>query len=277
MLTDVWLVSTDSPDLSEQILPSLDEEWLGEPLASLPTSSSPLPALDLTVPEDLQELDELDLEYVGGEGPSAVPGADQSASLVDSFPLAVTPSLPARFAAGTSVENPAESAWLWSEQPAVNASQTPPTVSSPRATITAFALTAATVISYLVLSGAEPSRLTEVPSASSDASATDSAHAQDPLTQGARTTKYAAGRVSEPTPALVSIPITSNDGAVVTLVDNGRVSVLGPTPLSVTIDASAEYDLVVTKPATPTRILHLDRATTKQGAINIDASPASPR
>jgi hypothetical protein len=275
MLSDAWLVPTDSLDLTEQLPPSLELGGDGWLVASPAPSLAPLPALDRTMPEPLQELDELDLEDMHGERSPSAQGIGRSPWFKDSLPeLLVATASREYVAVGAPIEGHAESASLWFEPRAVSASQPPPVVSSPRATITAFALTAATVISYLVLSGGEPSAKAE-PSGSSPASSSATARADDGFAQGPRVPKPVTTRAPTPTPTLASVSISSKDGAVVTLVDNGRAVVLGATPVSATIDPSREYDLIVTKPGAPTRILHLDRAVTKHGAIDLDARPGA--
>ncbi|CAN5328970.1 hypothetical protein BH11MYX1_BH11MYX1_13580 [soil metagenome] len=77
------------------------------------------------------------------------------------------------------------------------------------------------------------------------------------------------------TPGL-TLPITSwPSGAVVTLVDNGAPTVLGPTPVNAALDPSHSYDVMLAVAGRPTTLRHVDLATMHELAVDLDAD-ASP-
>ncbi len=88
--------------------------------------------------------------------------------------------------------------------------------------------------------------------------------------------------VAKPQPSLpttslptTSLPITSwPTGAVVTLVDNGAPSVLGPTPVNAALDPSHSYDVMLAVAGRPTTLRHIDLATMHELAIDLDADPS---
>jgi cytoskeletal protein RodZ len=72
------------------------------------------------------------------------------------------------------------------------------------------------------------------------------------------------------TPALVDVRIDSKPaGATVMLVDRGKTTFLGTTPISTSLDPSREYDLVFTASGFPTRLEHLDARGTKHVAVDL--------
>jgi len=77
---------------------------------------------------------------------------------------------------------------------------------------------------------------------------------------------------------LVDVRIDSHpSGATVMLVDRGKTSFLGTTPLAASVDAARRYDLVFTYGNQPTRIEHLDpRATHKVDVVLGGKQPAAP-
>lgn len=76
-------------------------------------------------------------------------------------------------------------------------------------------------------------------------------------------------------PNLTSFPITSwPTGAVVTLVDNGAPSVLGPTPVNAALDPLHSYDVMLAVAGRATTLRHIDLATKHELAVDLDADPS---
>jgi hypothetical protein len=78
---------------------------------------------------------------------------------------------------------------------------------------------------------------------------------------------------------LVDVRIDSKpSGATVMLVDNGKTSFLGTTPLATTVDASQQYDVVFTLQGRPTQMAHLDPTTSARLDVKLPraASKAAP-
>ncbi|HSK01193.1 MAG TPA: hypothetical protein VK932_08125, partial [Kofleriaceae bacterium] len=78
---------------------------------------------------------------------------------------------------------------------------------------------------------------------------------------------------------IVSAPV----GATVTLVDRGKTSFIGTTPITTALDPSRKYELVFSHPSKPTWIEPIDPSTTRRvdvklgGAQQAEPRPASPR
>lgn len=86
----------------------------------------------------------------------------------------------------------------------------------------------------------------------------------------------AAAPVAPAAPALVTLPITSwPTGAVITLVDNGNATVLGPTPVNAALDPTHSYDVVFAVVGRPTTVKHVDLATMHELAVDLDPDPAA--
>jgi hypothetical protein len=64
-------------------------------------------------------------------------------------------------------------------------------------------------------------------------------------------------------------------GATVTLVDGGKQSFLGSTPLSTSVEASRAYDVIVALDGRPTQMVHLDPATTSRLDVSLGKKPAT--
>jgi hypothetical protein len=64
-------------------------------------------------------------------------------------------------------------------------------------------------------------------------------------------------------------------GATVTLVDGGKQSFLGSTPLSTSVEASRAYDVIVALDGRPTQMVHLDPATTSRLDVSLGGKPAA--
>ena len=71
-------------------------------------------------------------------------------------------------------------------------------------------------------------------------------------------------------PALVTVRVESNPpGATAMLVDNGKNTLVGVTPIDASLDGTRQYDLVLTLDNHDTRIVHVDPATQKQIAVEL--------
>ena len=123
------------------------------------------------------------------------------------------------------------------------------------------------------------------------AAAPAAAPAPAAVAETAPVTETAAAAAAVPVAAhrieLVDVRIDSHPaGATVMLVDRGKTSFLGTTPLAASVDAARRYDLVFTYGNQPTRVEHLDpRATHKVDvvlggkqapALPAIATPAAP-
>jgi hypothetical protein len=77
-------------------------------------------------------------------------------------------------------------------------------------------------------------------------------------------------------PAFVDIRIDSNPaGATAVLVDNGKTSFLGTTPLATSLDPSRQYDIVFTYDDRPTQMAHLDPAKDTHVSIKLPRASTS--
>lgn len=79
-----------------------------------------------------------------------------------------------------------------------------------------------------------------------------------------------------PAPSLVELRLDSDpSGASVMIVDRGKSSPLGSTPLAASVDPARQYDLVFTIPGHPPKVEHVDPRTTHQIAVAlVDPAPA---
>ncbi|MBS1120706.1 MAG: serine/threonine protein kinase [Deltaproteobacteria bacterium] len=78
-------------------------------------------------------------------------------------------------------------------------------------------------------------------------------------------------------PTFVDVRIDSKPaGATVMLVDRGKTTFLGTTPVSAAVDPSRRYDLVFTYDNKPTQIEHLNAATTKHLSVVLGRSGNRP-
>ncbi len=85
------------------------------------------------------------------------------------------------------------------------------------------------------------------------------------ITTPAPTAAAIAGR-----PTLVDIRIDSKpSGATVTLVDRGKQTFLGTTPISTAVDPSRAYDVVFSHPRRPTQTAHLDPKQANRVAVTL--------
>lgn len=77
-----------------------------------------------------------------------------------------------------------------------------------------------------------------------------------------------------PAPALVELRFESDPaGASVMLVDNGKSSPLGSTPLAASVDPSRAYDVIFTLEGRPTVIEHVDPQRSQHVAVVLAAPP----
>lgn len=84
--------------------------------------------------------------------------------------------------------------------------------------------------------------------------------------------------VTAPAVAFVDIRIDSNpSGATAVLVDNGKTSFLGTTPLATSLDPSRQYDIVFTYDDRPTQMAHLDPAKDTHVSIALPKAASSHR
>ena len=75
---------------------------------------------------------------------------------------------------------------------------------------------------------------------------------------------------SATTSGLVDIRIDSSpSGATVTLIDRGKSQLVGNTPISASLDPSREYDLVFSYADKPTKIEHVNLATTRRVTVTL--------
>ncbi|HEU0037223.1 MAG TPA: hypothetical protein VFQ53_41720 [Kofleriaceae bacterium] len=86
------------------------------------------------------------------------------------------------------------------------------------------------------------------------------------------------GTANDPTkpaqPTLVDVRIDSKpSGATVMLVDRGKTSFLGTTPISTALDPSRTYELVLTAANKPTQIEKLDPSSTKRVMVELGKKP----
>jgi hypothetical protein len=74
---------------------------------------------------------------------------------------------------------------------------------------------------------------------------------------------------------LVDIRINSSPaGATVMLVDNGKTTLLGTTPVAASVDPSRSYDVVLTLEGRPTQMTHFDPAKTQR--LDVTLAKAAP-
>jgi hypothetical protein len=94
----------------------------------------------------------------------------------------------------------------------------------------------------------------------------------------ANTAPAIASDVPAAKPAFVDIRIDSNPaGATAVLVDNGKTSFLGTTPLATSLDPSRQYDIVFTYDDRPTQMAHLDPAKDTRVSITLPKAASSSR
>ncbi|MBL0220543.1 MAG: hypothetical protein IPQ07_42575 [Myxococcales bacterium] len=83
----------------------------------------------------------------------------------------------------------------------------------------------------------------------------------------------AAPTVPTGRPVFVEVRLDSNPaGATVMLVDRGKTTFLGTTPISTAVDGARQYDLVFTYKDRPTHLEHLDPRTTSKLSVKLERS-----
>jgi hypothetical protein len=80
-------------------------------------------------------------------------------------------------------------------------------------------------------------------------------------------------------PTFVDVMIVSSPaGATVTLVDRGKTSFIGTTPISTALDPSRQYELVFSQPGMPARIEPIDPSTTRRVDVQLgELAPAAAK
>lgn len=63
--------------------------------------------------------------------------------------------------------------------------------------------------------------------------------------------------------------VSSPAGATVTLVDRGRTTFIGTTPIATALDPSRKYELVFSHPSKPTRIEAIDPSATRRVDVKL--------
>jgi hypothetical protein len=97
-------------------------------------------------------------------------------------------------------------------------------------------------------------------------------HATKEITTDVKATTPAAPAVKV---AFVDVRLDSTpSGATVTLIDRGKSTFLGSTPISTALDPSRQYDLVFSHASKPTQIEHIDPSVTKRLAVVLGKAPA---
>lgn len=119
------------------------------------------------------------------------------------------------------------------------------------------------------LAGAEPVQVAPTPSAATaETPAITAPTTPEAPTTMATTTPVTAKPAAAST--LVDVRIDSKpEGATVMLVDRGKTTFLGTTPVSAAVDATRTYDLVFTYANRPTQLEHLDPATSTRLAVTL--------
>jgi hypothetical protein len=116
-----------------------------------------------------------------------------------------------------------------------------------------------------------------------------SAPTTTPAAPAAPTAPSPAPSAAPPAPASTSTPAPTTPlklvdvrlestppGANVTMVDDGKVSVLGRTPIDASLDPSRGYEIVFALDAHATKVEHVDPSKTANVAVVLDALPAKP-
>ena len=84
-------------------------------------------------------------------------------------------------------------------------------------------------------------------------------------------------KVVAPQPAFVTVRVESDPpGATAMIVDNGKSTLVGVTPVDASLDGSHAYDVVLTSDGHDTQIIHVDPATQKQVAATLVATEVEP-
>jgi hypothetical protein len=71
--------------------------------------------------------------------------------------------------------------------------------------------------------------------------------------------------------------VSSPPGATVTLVDRGKTSFIGTTPITTALDPSRKYELIFSHPSRPTRIEPIDPSATRLVDVTLGRAARAPR
>lgn len=112
---------------------------------------------------------------------------------------------------------------------------------------------------------------TEIPAASSAPAVSAPAPAPAPAQSAAAIVTASPILATPATPTTNVTFETTPRGATVTLVDNGKPSYIGTTPVEATIDSTHRYDIVYTMDGYRTRVTALDPTTTHRAEARLDA------
>ncbi len=125
---------------------------------------------------------------------------------------------------------------------------------------------------------AEPVKPAKVEPAPAEPVKSEAAPVMAAPVQTAAAPAVAAPVVGGKHPVFVDVRLDSNpSGATVMLVDRGKTTFLGTTPISTVVDPSRQYDVVFSYHDRPTRLEHLDPSTTTKLAIKIERKPGSEK
>ena len=100
-----------------------------------------------------------------------------------------------------------------------------------------------------------------------------------PAPKPARAPIVVIAPIETPAPPLQQVMITfetTPPGATVTLVDNGKPSYIGTTPVETAVDITHRYDVVYTRDGYVTRVTALDPSTTHHAEAHLDLVKAGP-
>lgn len=95
----------------------------------------------------------------------------------------------------------------------------------------------------------------------------------------------AAAPAPAPAPAPTPVPskfvdvmiVSSPAGATVTLVDRGKTTFIGTTPISTALDPSRKYELVFSHPSKPAQIESIDPSATRRVEVKLGTASPAPR
>jgi hypothetical protein len=79
-----------------------------------------------------------------------------------------------------------------------------------------------------------------------------------------------------PSPVVMIMFETTPPGATVTLVDNGKPSYIGTTPVETAVDSTHHYDVVYTLDGYVTRVTALDPSVTRRAEAQLDLVKVVP-
>jgi hypothetical protein len=209
--------------------------------------------------------------FSGEGGKSSTPTPKAPAAAVAATDHDVTTALPPKFG-GPTQPAAAEPTPAADPAPAPAAAPAPAPGADPAPAPAARAAAAADSVTEPLAT----TKIAKTPAAAAPAPAV-AAVATTPSTPSTPT--HAIARPPRGAVAFVDVRIDSKpSGATVMLVDNGKTSFLGTTPLSASVDAARAYDVIVTLEGRPTQMTHLDPAKTHRLDVALGkAIPQSPQ